>query len=282
MRDKRTLKFGYTLRDGKIHPHPDEAPVVEMIYIQYVSGVSYIQITSLLNNGSVFYHESRNPWNKNMVARIIGDETYLGRNGYPKLIDSDLFRRATDRKPNTGRVRDPTEKTIRNLCKCGCCGSKVALLSNQRSWKRWNCPTCGLLTKDATLPYITTCLEYLITAMQKQVGVVQPIPQKLLSQDKVQTLEKRLQEAMEQEVFDDSHARHLVMELAQARLEAIGSEDYETSRIRQLLTVSPEDGKTSMELLPEITSAILIPISGDVSLLLKNGQAIGRSDFEWQ
>lgn len=87
---------------------------------------------------------------------------------------------------------------------------------------------------------------------------------------------------MEQEQFDDALARRLVVELAQARLASIGSEDYETKRIQQLLELSLENGKSYTELLLKITSAILIPISGEVGLLLKNGQTIGKGDYEWQ
>jgi len=100
--------------------------------------------------------------------------------------------------------------------------------------------------------------------------------------NQIKALEQHLQEALEQEQFDDTYARQIVVELAQARLGAIGAEDYETNRIQQLLTVSAETGTRNMELLPQITSAILIPTSGDIELLMKNGQAIGKGDFEWQ
>lgn len=282
MRDKRALKFGYILRNGDVHPHPDEAPVVEQIYIQYANGASYIQITSMLNAGTVFYHDSGNPWNKNMVARIIGNKIYIGANGYPKLIADDLFKRATDRKPDTGRSRDANAKVIRALCKCETCGSKAVLLSNQRAWGRWSCPTCGLLAKGVTLPYVTASLEELITEMKRRSEIVRAIPQENGAQTHVQALEQCLQEAMEQEQFDEDHARRLVMQLAQARMEAIGAEEHEAMRIRRLLLSSNKNGESTMELFPKITSAILIPISGEISLLLKNGQTIGRSDFEWQ
>ena len=277
----RRQPFGYEIRLGKIQPHPIEAPVVKLIHIKYADGMSYLQITAMLNAGSVPYNEPDKPWNKNMVARILGNEIYVGAKGYPQLVDDDVFQQVREQKPETGQYKDADARTIRSLCKCAACGAKATLRSNRRNWERWHCPSCGFLVSTATIPTVTEWLEKSISNLKIHPQIVRQAADEAAS-NQIKALEKRLQEALEQEQFDDTYARQIVVELAQARLGAIGAEDYETNRIQQLLTVSAETGTRNMELLPQITSAILIPISGDIELLMKNRQAIGKGDFEWQ
>lgn len=277
----RRQPFGYEIRLGKIQPHPIEAPVVKLIYIKYADGMSYLQITTMLNAGSVPYNEPDKPWNKNMVARILDNEIYVGAKGYPQLLDDDVFQQVREQKPETGQYKDADARTIRSLCKCAACGAKATLRSNRRNWERWHCPSCGFLVSTATIPSVTEWLEKSISNLKMHPQIVRQTADEAVS-IQIKALEQRLQEALEQEQFDDIYARQIVVELAQARLGAIGAEDYETKRIHQLLTVSADTGTQNMELLPQITSAILIPISGDIELLLKNGQAIGKGDFEWQ
>jgi len=277
----RRQPFGYEIRLGKIQPHPIEAPVVKLIHIKYADGMSYLQITAMLNAGSVPYNEPDKPWNKNMVARILGNEIYIGAKGYPQLVDDDVFQQVRKQKPETGQYKDADARTIRSLCKCAACGAKATLRSNRRNWERWHCPSCGFLVSTATIPSVTEWLEKSISNLKMRPQIIRQTADEAAS-NQIKALEQHLQEALEQEQFDDTYARQIVVELAQARLGAIGAEDYETNRIQQLLTVSAETGTRNMELLPQITSAILIPTSGDIELLMKNGQAIGKGDFEWQ
>ena len=125
----RRQPFGYEIRLGKIQPHPIEAPVVKLIYIKYADGMSYLQITAMLNAGSVSYNEPDKPWNKNMVARILGNEIYVGAKRYPQLVDDDVFQQVREQKPETGQYKDADARTIRSLCKCAACGAKATLRS---------------------------------------------------------------------------------------------------------------------------------------------------------
>ena len=95
------------------------------------------------------------------------------------------------------------------------------------------------------------------------------------NQKRITQLEQELQEAMEKENFDDVKARRIVLELAQARLESCGAGEYETQRIRHYISAL---GINELEqLVPQIATAILIPVTGDIELLLKNGQTVRRS-----
>ena len=70
----RKRPFGYEMCRGQIQPCPAEAEVVRMLHEQYANGLSYRQLTAILNAGTVTYNEPDKPWNKNMVARILGND----------------------------------------------------------------------------------------------------------------------------------------------------------------------------------------------------------------
>ena len=74
----RKLPFGYELRMGKVCIKESEAEVVRQIFRSYQEGASYNQIAGFLGSQPVPYREDGQPWNKNMVARILQDERYTG------------------------------------------------------------------------------------------------------------------------------------------------------------------------------------------------------------
>lgn len=96
----RKYTFGYEMRKGKIEPVPAEAEVVRMLHERYAGGSSYRQLTALLNAGTVPYNEPDKQWNKNMVARILGNVIYIGNKDYPPILDEVLLRKVQKMKPD--------------------------------------------------------------------------------------------------------------------------------------------------------------------------------------
>lgn len=68
----RKQPFGYKIRRGKPVIYETEADIVRKIFKAYLSGASYSTITDMLRGQAVSYDEGK-PWNKNMIARILGD-----------------------------------------------------------------------------------------------------------------------------------------------------------------------------------------------------------------
>ena len=271
----RKYTFGYEMRKGKIEPVPAEAEVVRMLHERYASGSSYRQLTALLNAGTVPYNEPDKQWNKNMVARILGNVIYIGNKDYPPILDEVLLRKVQEMKPDTGQTMDSRAKMIRSMCRCASCGRKPSMNSNAKGWQRWSCIECGALTSKATLQTVTKDLEKIIADLQVNPTLICDSQTELENQKRITQLEQELQEAMEKETFDDAKARRIVLELAQARLESCGAGEYETQRIRHYISAF---GINELEqLVPQIVTAILIPVTGDIELLLKNGQTVRRS-----
>lgn len=276
----RKLPFGYEMQRGIVCVKTAEAAVVKEIFAAYIRGISYRQITDSLNAQAVPYNEPRKSWNKNMVARILSNELYTGNETYPAILSDDEYRRAVSAKPATGASLNTTAKTVRQLARCAACGSALTLSGNKYGWARWNCPSCNDISADAVMPDTIDTLSHILTAMVRNPELIQAPPQvEQTVQGMPERSENEFNLAIQAENFDEATARAKAISLAAARFDTLGSEDYETMRIQYILARTEQNGGLDTALLRQITSAILIFPTGEVSLKLKNGQILKRSDL---
>ena len=276
----RKLAFGYEMQRGIVCVKTAEAAIVKEIYAAYIRGISYSQITDSLNAQAVPYNEPGKSWNKNMVARVLSNELYTGNETYPAILSEGEYRRAASAKPATGASLDTRAKTTRQLARCAVCGSALALSGNKYGWARWNCPSCNALSADAVMPDTVDAVSHILTAMVRNPELIQAPPQAKQSMQGIpEQLGSEFNLAIQAEEFNESAARAKAISLAAARFDALGSEDYETMRIQYILAKTEQNGGLDTALLRQITSAILIHPTGEISLKLKNGQIMKRSDL---
>jgi len=107
----RNIPFGYTRVAGEIAPHPQEAAVVQEMFILYLRGLGFKAIAKELNNGPVPYHPGR-PWNHNAVKRMLENPCYCGQRGFPPLVNVLMFQQAAaikEAKPYSHQKRMPRQ-----------------------------------------------------------------------------------------------------------------------------------------------------------------------------
>lgn len=126
-------------------------------------------------------------------------------------------------------------------------------------------------------------IDILLRILEAAIGnpqlVQTPPPPEQTSQRISERLENEFNQAINAEEFDEADARTKAISLAAAQFDALSSESYETMRIQYILSRTEQCGGLDTTLLRQITSAILIHPTGAVSLKLKNGQIIERSDL---
>ena len=86
-------------------------------------------------------------------------------------------------------------------------------------------------------------------------------------------LQRQLNEVMEQQPVDEDTANKLIMQLASARYDTIGSEEYETERLRRYFENKTPMTELNAEVLRETVSAVTVRKKKTI-ITLKNGQAI--------
>lgn len=144
---KRTIPFGYCMKNGEITTEPQEVYAVVTIFSEYLNGKSLLQIAKLMVSEKIRYNADSDKWNKNMVKRIIENEKYLGKDKYPQIIDEEAFRQANEKrlKKATSLNLIPKDlQAIRNVTYCAECGQRLSRIGGNTKYEHWNCknPDC--------------------------------------------------------------------------------------------------------------------------------------------
>lgn len=274
----RKLPFGYEMRMGQIFIQEQEAAIVRTIYADYAGGSSYRQITEHLNGQPIPYNTPGKAWNKNMVARILGSNIYVGVDPYPQIISRETQQCVSAVRPKTGTPTDDgrLSKAIRQVSECAACGARPILSATNRAWERWNCPCCRQLTAQVTTPRIKEELTMLLRIIQTAPQLIQKPPSQQSEQTVASQMETRFEQMLNTPDFSEDAAQTMALDLAAARFNALSSEDYETMRIQYILAKSEPGEGLNIGLLRQIAAAVLIHPNGEVSLKLKNGQIIEK------
>lgn len=275
MAANRKLPFGYEMDGGRVKTHLAEAETVRWIYRQYLAGLSYERLTGELQRQPVPYLQGKD-WNKNMVARILADQRYLGTEQFPQVIAPALYQAVRENLPvrAPARKKSETAGTIQRLALCGTCGARVSRNPNQHGKERWYCPSCGAVSTRATDRRLEQGVRNILERLRRSPEAVTPGTSPVGAMTEPLTeKESEFRELLDAPDFDEARAEQLALDLAAARFDALGSEDYEAMRIRYVLENAGEEN-TEPDLLEQITDAVLIHSDGQVSLRLKNKQII--------
>lgn len=242
----RKQPFGYRMTLGEITILPEEAETVRSIYLQYIAGISFKQLAEQLQAEEVPYDEDKS-WNKNMVSRILEDDRYIGKEEFPALITAEQFDAAQKRRKEMRPAykQTPAQKTLRRLC--------------------------GAPLSERVEKFVTDLLNELIRCPDR----VQPVASQVATA--CGKTREELNSALERQPIDEDNARALLLQLAAEQYDAIGNTEYETVRLRRLLTGRKPMAEPDAELLQSAVSKVHVT-SNCVTVTLKNGQTIERRD----
>ena len=244
----RKQPFGYKMEFGEIVPQPQEAETVRSIYLQYLAGASFKQLTEQLQTEEVPYDVDK-PWNKNMVARILEDDRYIGEKYFPALIPTEQFQAAQERRKEMRPEykQTPAQKELRKLC--------------------------GGIVPDSVARKVLKILNQVVDDPQlikieaSGVPTTEDIRQRRLELDKL----------LYTPPVDEEIARQKAMELAVLTLVHVEMEEYETHRLRSIFGKQTKLRDLDANLLKH--GVRKIECCGDnVRVVLKNNQVLEECD----
>lgn len=90
----RKVLYGYQIQNGALEIAPEEQRAVSMVFTLYNAGASYQAISDALNRQDVPYCREVPLWNKHKVKRLLENPRYTGKEGYPILVEADIFQAA--------------------------------------------------------------------------------------------------------------------------------------------------------------------------------------------
>ena len=244
----RKQPFGYKMEFGEIVPQPQEAETVRSIYLQYLAGASFKQLAEQLQTENVPYDVDK-PWNKNMVARVLEDERYIGERNFPALIPTEQFHAAQERRKEMRPEykQTPAQKELRRLC--------------------------GGIVPDSVARKVLKILNQVVDDPQlikiesSGVPTTEDIRQRRLELDKL----------LQTPPVDEEIARQKAMELAVLTLVSVEMEEYEAHRLRSIFGKQTKLRDLDANLLKQ--GVRKIKCCGDnVRVVLKNNQVLEERD----
>lgn len=243
----RKLPFGYQMTMGEIIIHPAEAELVEKIFCWYAGGASLNEVAAMLCQQEIAYYKGR-LWNKNMVARILEDERYIGAKEYPQVIMPEQFQAVSDKRRQKSSLpqKTPAQKVLRILC--------------------------GVPVTDRIEQSVISLLNGLIEAPDQ----IECPPSRPMPMPKAQA---ELDALLDQQPVDEGRAKRLIFQTVSEQYEAIGNQEYETQRLRRMFTNAEKSNELNAELLRSTVAEVLVTPKL-VKLRLKNGQTIGGGDSD--
>lgn len=279
MAKNRHIPYGYKIENGKTVVEQQEAETIHRIYNQYAKGLSYKKIAEQLTESGIRYMPDKPQWNKNMVARILQNQNYLGTVKYPAILEKDLQKAAKlMAKPYT-HTESPDIKTLKPLLFCGICGERIRRRLKTSGEERWYCPSdvkhiAVTLTDKELLEDIEKLQGYLAekqyivktqrdTDNQIDIGIIR--------------IQNEIDHALSQLKIDASQIQQNIMELASQKY-ALIQDDGEEKELRE--KISRLTDSFDSKLMKEVISQIQIKHTKAVALILKNGQTVPLDETE--
>jgi len=247
MGTNRKQPFGYKMEMGRIVLHPKEYREVKYIYMEYQKGASFKELAEAMARKGIPYDGDK-PWNKNMIARILADARYPGIDGYPQIITQEQFDAVTARREKKRPAIQKTEaqKELRKKCKA------------------------------EMTPDIETSVLSRLNSLCGASGKIKPTASPTEKNEMVDKLEGELETLLEQLPVEETAAKQTIFQLAAARYETIGNEEYETQRLQRIFQNREPSQELDAELVKSTVSEVIVAPDGSVSIRLKNNQIIGR------
>ncbi len=284
---KRNILFGYQYQNGVITTHPQEVTVLNRIFSEYQSGMSLLDIANRLNDENVEYQPGVTGWNKSRIMRLVEDERYTGKGGFPVIIDEEHHQAMVEMKANkntqstTNRNAEVFHIDVPVLCPT--CGSEMSRRHDSRFTKcqqRWVCSNTDCHTvihksDDALLNDITVLLNRMIVNPE----LVQ-IPAESEHEPSVQVrkTENEIARTLYTLDYDKNALRKRMLECVSLKYADIDSDSYTAHRLKAVLADAEPLSTFSLPLLKRTVRAICLEKDGTVSIKLMNDQLVGKDD----
>lgn len=277
----RNIPFGYKRENGKILPHPAESKIVGEIFTAYLNGQSLLQIAESLNERRVEYMSETVGWNKARLKRIIEDVRYLGKVAYPAIIEQAVFDQAQEIKTarNTQKAVDRSadifKLTVPILCEQ--CGEQMRRVHDSRTThkEKWICRSCGSAIKiadDMLLTAITECMNGLI----ENPDLLKYQPAQTEMPIETMRLRNEIGRQLDSPVIDKEPLKNKIFEYTSLLYSELDSGEHITKKIGAALENTRPLSLYDEELMNKTASAVILHADKTVSLVLKNGQQIGK------
>ena len=271
------------MQKGEIIAEPTESQAVKDIFKLYLDGKSMSEIARQMSISQISYNGITFDWNKNMVKRILENEKYLGKDGYPVLIDNETFNHANARKKSKATsVNEISEelKIIRSLTYCKECGHRLSRIGGNTQTDKWDCRNieCSRFNYRLTDNMIKDILLHILNAVIANPDLLDTDSEisAYTTNIKVKCQQNEINRLMDNPQIDTEKAKTEILKLAELKYECCTYDEgpQKTEYLKELLSGKEQLNIIDYDLLKSCVSRILIGHFYTVEIEFINGVTI--------
>ena len=260
--------------------------MLNRIFSEYQSGMSLLEIASRLNDENIEYQPGVTGWSKSRIMRLVENERYTGKNGFPAIIDEDTHHAMMEMKAkkNTQHGTDRNHEIfhIDVPVICPTCSGEMVRRHDSRFKKcqqRWICSNADCRTvihkEDSNLlDDITVLLNRVI--VNPELVQISLIDESM----SVQTLkaENEIARILDTLDYDKNALRKKMIECVSLKYADINSAPYIAHRLKAVLLDAEPLSAFSLPLFKWTVQAIHLEKDGTVAITFVNNQTIRKDD----
>ncbi len=271
------------MKKGEIIAEPTESQAVKDIFKLYLDGKSMSEIARQMSISQISYNGITFDWNKNMVKRILENEKYLGKDGYPVLIDNETFNHANARKKSKATsVNEISEelKIIRSLTYCKECGHRLSRIGGNTQTDKWDCRNieCSRFNYRLTDNMIKDILLHILNAVIANPDLLDTDSEisAYTTNIKVKCQQNEINRLMDNPEIDSEKVKTEILRLAELKYDCCTYDEspQKTEYLKELLSDREQLNIIDYDLLKSCVSRILIGHFYTIEIEFINGVTI--------
>lgn len=276
MAKNRMLPFGYKVERGAVVLNHEESETVRRVFREYATGTSYKAIAEALTADKIAYTPAKPVWNKNMIARLLQNEDYLGSEKYPPILDVSEFSAAKAAQKQLCYTEPSALRKIGKLLVCGECGASLARRIHANGKTRWYCRNDNThIPNTVTDEYLLETVSRMLTAIKENPRLLQPSTTKLSDTAfKLARLQNEINDLLEGNTDDEAAVKELIMRLATARYDSCDDAVSMAATLQEQIEKLKQEPDSDMKILMVVADHIQIRPSVTIDMTLKSGQII--------
>ena len=271
------------MKKGEIIAEPTESQAVKDIFKLYLDGESMSEIARQMSISQISYNGITFDWNKNMVKRILENEKYLGKDGYPVLIDSETYYHANARKKSKATsVNEISEELqiIRSLTYCKECGHRLSRIGGNTQTDKWDCrnPECSRFNYRLTDNMIKDILLHILNSVIANPDLLDTDSEisAYTTNIKVKCQQNEINRLMDNPEIDSEKVKTEILRLAELKYDCCTYDEspQKTEYLKELLSDREQLNIIDYDLLKSCVSRILIGHFYTIEIEFINGITI--------
>lgn len=278
---QRKTPFGYIIKNGIVTVDKTEADIVREIAKQYLGGSSLKTIAGGLTLRTIEYMPGKSDWNKSRIRRMIDDTRYIGNNGYPPILTEQEYSamQAFKSQKNTQKNIDHSDNIFKLNAPvvCANCGGRMQrrIDNRRKTITRWRCTECKTSVNISDEDMLGGITELLNEVIADPESIQIPKSDYEESQE-IKRLNAEISKELNTVGFDKEAIKQKMLTCVSEKYMSLGTEEVTAQSLKDIFKDTPPLTAYDSDLTDQAVSGIQLKEKGTISLVLINGQRIGK------